>query len=235
MMRYKKLYKHLAPLLEKGDFFVNLGANDGITNDSIYDFIEPFQMKGIAVEPIDAAYQKLCANYSRFSDVICERAAIYQGKILPIYRLQDEILAEHPVLTQASGMDMQRIVAGLEIFRSGNFDSSLYKKIHRDAIDHSVAIENLLVVDENVVYMTFEELMEKYKVKKIDFLDIDIEGYDFDVFMSIDFLQWRPKVMIIETKPFTSEQTVIFSRKIKESGYKFLQNFDYYSEVFIQC
>ncbi|MDI9313227.1 MAG: FkbM family methyltransferase [Hydrotalea sp.] len=43
------------------------------------------------------------------------------------------------------------------------------------------------------------ELLRKHHVKEIDFLNIDIEGLDKDVIMSLDFTKWRPLVVAIET------------------------------------
>ena len=234
-MRYKKFYKQIAPLLKQGDFFLNLGANDGVTNDPIYDFIEPFQLKGIAVEPIAASYQKLCENYSKSDGVTLERAAIYEGKKLPIYRLPDDILLKYPVLTQAIGMDRQTLVNGLENFRCGNVDPTVYKKIDRHALAGVDSIADLLIVDESITFMTFEELMIKHNVQQIDFLDLDIEGYDFDVFMAIDLCRWKPKVIGIETAYFTGDQHSALMVKLKTAGYKFLQRFEYYSEIFVKA
>ena len=134
-MRHNKLYKQLAPLLEQGDFFVNLGANDGITNDPIYDFIEPFQMKGIAVEPVRVTYEKLCENYSIFPNVKLERAAIYIGDAPPMYRLCDELLVKYPVFTQGTSKDKFQLIEALQNFMEGQAAADLYEKVGYGAVD----------------------------------------------------------------------------------------------------
>ena len=97
-----------------------------------------------------------------------------------------------------------------------------------------VSIDDLLIVDDSVIYMTFDELMAKHNVEKIDFLNLDIEGYDFLVFMAIDLSVWQPKIIVIETANFTDAERSEFMKKVEGAGYGFLQNFDYYSEVFVR-
>lgn len=62
----------------------------------------------------------------------------------------------------------------------------------------------------------------KYKNKQIDFLSIDAEGHDLEVIKSLDFDQYNPKLIAIETyKPLLSEV-------IKTELYQFLieKNYD---------
>jgi len=58
----------------------------------------------------------------------------------------------------------------------------------------------------------------KYKNRKIDFLDIDVEGADLDVLESLDFNKYSPKLISVE----------IFSKNIEQDEiYKFLKNKNY--------
>ncbi|MDC0616267.1 FkbM family methyltransferase [Candidatus Pelagibacter sp.] len=41
----------------------------------------------------------------------------------------------------------------------------------------------------------------KFKNQKIDFLDIDVEGADYDVLTSLDFKKYDPKLILIEIMP----------------------------------
>lgn len=44
-----------------------------------------------------------------------------------------------------------------------------------------------------------KHVFEKFNCKDIDFLSVDVEGFDLHVIKSNDWLKWRPKVIIIET------------------------------------
>lgn len=57
-------------------FFVNIGANDGISNNPIYPFLRDHGWGGIAVEPLEPLFAELERNYRGFPRVILERAAI---------------------------------------------------------------------------------------------------------------------------------------------------------------
>lgn len=231
-MKNRKLQKNVGEYLRPGDFFVNLGANDGVTNDPIYGFIESFSLKGIAVEPIAAAYDLLRQNYAKFPGVICEKVAIYCGRKEPIYRLRDDVLAADPVLSQVSSKDKGQLLAMMRDFREGKLDPDLYEKIRHDALAVADAEDALLVVDDDMEYVTFEELMARHGVERVDFLDIDIEGYDYEVAMSLDFERWQTKVLVIETRLFSEEQGRLFAQKMSALGYSFLQKYDYFSEVY---
>ena len=47
---------------------------------------------------------------------------------------------------------------------------------------------------------TLNEILEKYEIKiiKIDFLNIDVEGHDYEVLKGIDLLNIKPKIICIE-------------------------------------
>ena len=57
----------------------------------------------------------------------------------------------------------------------------------------------------------------KFKNKKIDFLNIDVEGADYEALISLNFEKYRPKVICIEiTKKF--DESIIF-KFLKEKKY----------------
>lgn len=52
--------------------------------------------------------------------------------------------------------------------------------------------------DDEILTFTFEEFLEKYRLEKIDFLKVDIEGGEYDIFKEehIDFLKNIPKIVV---------------------------------------
>ena len=62
--------------------------------------------------------------------------------------------------------------------------------------------------------------LSKFKNQKIDFLDIDVEGADFEVLSSLNFKKYAPKLISIEIMP---ENLDVSKMDIKNSNiYKFL-------------
>ena len=58
----------------------------------------------------------------------------------------------------------------------------------------------------------------KYRNKKIDFLNIDVEGADFEALKSLDFNIYHPKTICIE---------IIQENIFKSEIYNFLENLGY--------
>ena len=59
----------------------------------------------------------------------------------------------------------------------------------------------------------------KFRDKKIDFLDIDVEGADIDVLESLDFHKYSPELICVEVIEKNNEDSQIF-RFLKKRGYE---------------
>src|SRR5262249_56046547 len=57
-------------------FFVNIGANDGVSNDPIYPFLREYGWSGIVVEPLAPMLEELRRNYHDIPGIVFEQAAI---------------------------------------------------------------------------------------------------------------------------------------------------------------
>ena len=62
--------------------------------------------------------------------------------------------------------------------------------------------------------------------RKIDFLTVDVEGFDLNVLMSNDWYKYRPKVIVIENFVGNTEKTreQNIARYLNEKGYLFYCN-----------
>lgn len=57
-------------------YFIQIGANDGVTGDDLRKFIEKYNWHGILVEPVPHVFKRLQNNYSGFKHLIFENSAI---------------------------------------------------------------------------------------------------------------------------------------------------------------
>ncbi len=73
----------------------------------------------------------------------------------------------------------------------------------------------------------------KYKNKKIDFLNIDVEDADFDALCSIDFSIYRPKVICIEIDEINVLESNIYKFLIKINYKKIWSSKSNLSHIFI--
>ena len=73
-----------------------------------------------------------------------------------------------------------------------------------------------------------------YKERQIDLLSIDTEGTDFDVLKSLNFEQYRPKVIIVESQLNDINKILkfdIYNFLLKKNYY--LRSWAFYSLIFI--
>jgi FkbM family methyltransferase len=71
---------------------------------------------------------------------------------------------------------------------------------------------------EPVSCITINTLLEQYKVKRIDLLKIDIEGFETKILESFDWTI-KPAVLNVEIRHWTNEERNLWKRELEEKGY----------------
>ena len=72
--------------------------------------------------------------------------------------------------------------------------------------------------------MTFNDLAEQYKIPKIDFLQIDCEGYDFEILKMVDFKRFSPQIINFESVLLSDTDRRACEELITSLGYKFFRH-----------
>ena len=74
--------------------------------------------------------------------------------------------------------------------------------------------------EKKIFTNTFTEIVKKYEIQitKIDFLNIDVEGHDYEVLKGIDLLNIKPKIICIEVD---NHEKNLSNEKIKNHLIKF--------------
>lgn len=90
-----------------------------------------------------------------------------------------------------------------------------------DALKHKKA--GYSFIEREVKVITLAELCEQYVGEQIDFMSIDVEGYEKEVIEGGDFKRFRPRALIVEaTQPKTTITTHDrWEPMLIESGYVF--------------
>jgi FkbM family methyltransferase len=52
--------------------------------------------------------------------------------------------------------------------------------------------------DYKVKVKTLSSILDEYKVKEIDFMKVDVEGFEYEVLSSNDWKRFKPKVIVVE-------------------------------------
>jgi len=164
-------------LKEKGSVsFVQIGAYDGKADDPLYAFVKSncLQVKGICIEPLRDAWEKLVENYKDCPGITPVNLCIHNtAKEIDLFRVDPARLPE--VREWAFGI------------------SSVNPEHHK-----LTGIPSNVMITERVKCISLSELLSQYCVTHLDLLQIDTEGYDSEIIRNIDFQCISPSIIRFE-------------------------------------
>jgi len=164
----------------------------------------------ILVEPVPYNIRILEKKYSVSENIrICKNAIFSENKIENFYFVDENSI---PKLGKhwASGIgsfDKQHIL---------NHRSKRFK------------IENTDINEIKIEFITFDKLVEKYSIKSIDKLQIDVEGAEYEILRTIDLKNTKINQILFESKHFDGtfkegEKLQAIKQKLTIEGYKLTQ------------
>ncbi len=164
--------KFVNELLEnkREGYFVDIGANDGITFSNSYFFEKSLDWKGLAVEPQTIIFDKLIKT---------RNCHFYNGCIS-----STEGFVEF--MTIENGADML----------SGIVDK--YDQKHKERIDNEIKKSGGKKVITKVNAKSLNSICNENQIKYIDFLSIDTEGGELEILKSIDFNKISIDIISVE-------------------------------------
>lgn len=170
-------FRELLDLRVRGarDFtFVQVGANDGILFDNLYEFVTEHRCRGLVIEPLTDYFERLSLNYRYYPRVTPLRLALHPTQSsCRLYRVDPMRLAEHP-----------HWAAGI---------ASVLPNHHRRFDGMSEHI-----VHEDVPARPLMPLLEEHRINRLDLLQIDTEGFDAEIIRMIDFERLQPAIIKYE-------------------------------------
>ena len=170
------LYRHLE--VHKTLNFLQIGANDGVMNDPIYQFNMDNRsvVSGFVLEPLPDIFEKLVENYRSCADIKPFNLAIHATETeMVLHRVKPTRAAEVP--------EFARGVA--------SFDEDHWGKT--TLVPSADYMEQVKV---NCV--SFAEFAKTNAITTLDLLLLDTEGYDYQILMSIDFSHIKPRMIRFE-------------------------------------
>jgi FkbM family methyltransferase len=171
----KKLEKYLN--FDYG-YFVELGANDGVTQSNSLYFEKHRNWKGVLVEPSPNNYLKCKSNRSTESNVFCCACTSF------LYKEKFVEIAYSNLMTSPLGLESD-IINPIDHAKSGNiFLSNKEDNFIFGAL--AIPLNNLLI--------------QAGSPSLIDFLSLDVEGAEIEVLKGINHKEFRFKYMCIETR-----------------------------------
>lgn len=191
--------KELAPRYSSVNFtFIQIGANDGQFRDPISAFIKEYNWTGVLVEPIRGYFLQLEKNYDGCPNVVFENVAIadYNGQF-KMYRVKDNV----PFIA--------RWYKGI----------SSYNRAHLLKHRKSFKSINKNIVEEKVQCLTLTELARKHKIKRLNLLILDVEGYEYHIIKQVPRLSFRPEIIYYEHRHLDHESKAKCHNLLCSLGY----------------
>ena len=187
---------------------VVIGAHSGLF---LKDLVSEYQDQNILlVEPVPYNYEILNSEYKDNPKItICKNAIIDKSKKDFFYYVKKESitkLGKHWA-SQIGSFDKNHILN----HKNKRFD------IKEDDIE-TIQIE----------FITFDDLIQKYSIKSIDKLQIDVEGAEYKIMNSINFKKIEINKILFESKHFDGtfiegKKLEEIEEKLKSNGYKLQQ------------
>ncbi len=190
---------------------VQIGANDGVMADPIYKQNLKNGKKLLLIEPQKHFNEALLKNYSTFKgELHIENVAIgNQGENLEFHMLKQDYWQEFEE----------------KVGKPPNGQFSLIKSrvAKRMALRLGVNFSDIdkYMTTLKVDIVPLQNLLKKYNFNEVDVLQIDAEGYDFQIIKSLGDI--RPKIINFESFNLTIEEWDSFKSFCQDKGYGFIQ------------
>lgn len=179
---------------EGGARFLQIGANDGYTNDPLYPFIERYQLAGYCIEPLPAAFELLQETHVVHPAVTLVQAAIgTQSGTMELFMagLPDDANEEQ----------------WLDATRKATFSKeTALRKTHKVCRPGNDAEAERRLQCIPVPSKTLRDFLEERGNPRIDILQIDAEGEDWNILRQVGELHQLPTFINLEHKGLTQEE-----------------------------
>lgn len=205
-------YIHQCLKSRKEVYFIQVGANDGLINDPlIYFIILNKNWKGVLLEPLpDVFHHALKPLHRRRSRLLLFNAAIAnQPGESVIYRIS---------------FSNKRWATGLTSFKKETLISKINDGyVERCAHKYNDTLpddRNTWIAEQTIRCVTFQQIIKESGFPQIDLIQIDAEGYDYQIIRMIPFHRIKPHVISFEHEHLSLQDKETCFQLLKEQGYQ---------------
>jgi len=175
--------------------FVQIGANNGVDGDPLRAYILKCGWHGVLVEPQPDVFAELVTNYAEHKDRLkFENVAISTGDSLVLYR---------PPVDWPIGAD-----------------GSTYVSAVPNVLAKQLGVSEKSLTRIEVPALTLDALLFKHSITHLDLLQIDAEGFDWQVIRSIDLSRLAPALIQIETGHLSRADLARVGEYLTDAGYE---------------
>ena len=157
-------------------FFIQIGANDGVSNDPLFKFVTQYGWAGILVEPQPEVFAMLKTNYGNRPNLKFLNVAISEEDgFRTIYKVRME----------------------QDTFEKAHEFSSFRREVVAHQTEWVPDIAQR-IEETQVRCISFQSLLQEAGNAEVDLLLVDTEGYDLVILKMIDFTRVRPAIICYE-------------------------------------
>lgn len=190
--------------------FLQVGANDGFYHDPLFKFILLHDWHGILLEPQPFVYREFLQRLHRNAKgIVAVNAALapVNGKI-KMYKIAFSNSRWATGLTSMSREAVESAISSGHVTRLA--------KRYGEPLPASL---DQYIDDIEIEAINAETLFARYPLPKIDWLQIDAEGFDFEIIKLMNISKTQPKVIAFENTHFSSEDKIACERLLTEQDY----------------
>jgi FkbM family methyltransferase len=166
--------------------FVQVGANDGLTGDPLFETVSRAEVRGLLIEPMPEMFERLTSNYASKPGLSMVQVAVGE----------DEGTRELYWVPSRPGDPIWVDLLG---------------SFSRDVIlSHAAEVPGIAdrIQTLSVPCRTLSSLVVEHGFTRIDLLHIDAEGSDLAILRTLDFdARWAPRCILYEQKHLGPDAT----------------------------
>ncbi|WP_339698766.1 FkbM family methyltransferase [Algoriphagus aquimarinus] len=196
----KKTFRKNFPENQKFSF-IQIGGNDGVSFDFLYSEVIKRDSYGLIVEPSPKYFKELENNYIDFKNIFLLKKAIFKSNsIVKLYEVNSNGLKKIPDWGKGVG--------------------SIDKK---NLTKNELSDDDIDVIE--VEGITFMDMLDNYpEFTSVNYLQIDTEGFDFEILKLIDFSKFQCDFIRYEKANLSLADLLESEVLLKKQGYQIVSD-----------
>jgi FkbM family methyltransferase len=193
------------------DAFVQIGANDGVAKDPLHAVVVEYELHGVLVEPQQGPFERLRENYGSRRGLTFLNVAIAESVgEMQLWQIKDSFRAAYD--TRA-----KNAASGVASFDKRHVVRHIMKNA-KDLVNTEADAERH-VECVTVRVMPLNDLISEHVSGDLQILQIDAEGYDYEILGSLDFGKYRPRIINYESKHLSPNDMRACEALLHANGY----------------